>query len=480
MSQPTVNQTETDGALGVLPPSSGDLLSVVGISSAGPLNTPSTYGDVAALVADYGIGPGIEACARHISVTGNPVCFTRCDQTTAGTSTAIVFTGTGTSVVTQDVGTEPRDDYEVYFKVINGGTIGVSGITFQYSLDGGRTLSPITALGTANNFAPEGGVRLNFAAGTLVAGDLATYRTTAPKPSTGQIATALAALKNTQIAWEICELAFPIATTEFDEIELDFASIFGAKKFRTWIGNVRIPTIGESEAAYLTSLAGFATKATKVGNLCAGSCEMVSAVTRRIYQRPISFAVASLEASVKRHVNIADIDLGPITAVSIRDANGNPKYHDESVNPGLDDARFTVLRTWEGEQGAYVNRSRIFSATGSDFYLCTHRRVMNLARATTLAYFRKRLAKPIRVSETTGFILEADALEIERGAKQRLSAVLGVDPMASGWNVVIKRNVNILATRTLKATTRVVPLAYAEVVEEDIGFENPVLRLVAA
>ena len=87
---------------------------------------------------------------------------------------------------------------------------------------------------------------------------------------------------------------------------------------------------------------------------------MVSGVTRRKYRRPISFDVASNEASVSPHINIAAVTLGPRPGVSITDANGNPKHHDESINPGLDDARFTTFRTWEGRAGVYVNRSRIF------------------------------------------------------------------------------------------------------------------------
>jgi hypothetical protein len=482
MGVPAVTQTETDGAIGVLPPSSGDLLAIVGWSSAGPIAIPATYGNVRALVADFGQGPLVEAAARHLDTTGNPVCVVRCDKTTAGAVGTITTarSGTSTCVVTADTN-EPYDDFEGYFVVIHGGTIGMAGITVQYSLDGGRTLSPVTALGTANTFTfPDGNVKLDFAAGTLDAGDLFTFRTSAPVPNSTQLGAAIDSLGTTQITWSICEIAVAIDTTLFDTIETSFSTMFGNKKFKAWVGNIRMPNAGESESSYLSAQSGFSAKSTKVGELCFGACEIVSGVSRRKYRRPISFHVASREAAVEPHIDIADVTLGAAIGVSITDANGNPKHHDETMSPGGDDARFTTLRTWEGRQGVYVTRPRIFSSAGSDFYLMPHRRVMNLARATTRTYLEERLSKPILVNATTGFILEQEALEIESGGNARLAAVLGPKPMASGWRMVLARNDNLLSTRLLNVTTRIVPLAYVEFISESIGFENPALRLQAA
>lgn len=483
MSQPAVRQTETDGALGVLPPSTGQLLAVVGVSSAGPLDTVATYGRVPSLVADFGSGPLVEAAARHIETTGDPVAVVRTGQTTAGTEGAVVKTGTGTSVVTVDPASAPLDDYELYLLVIAGGTIGVAGITLQWSLDGGRTLSPVTALGVANEFAvPGSGVTIDFGVGTLVAGDTIACRTTAPAPNGTELGAALTALKNSAVSWELCHITAPIDATLFDVVETQFAGMFAAKKYRAWVGSVRMPDVGETEAAYLTALStAFAAKSTKVGELCAGACKLISsAVSGRKYRRPISFAIASLEARVQQHINIADIKLGAIVGCSIRDDNGNPDEHDESINPGLDDARFTVLRTWEGRSGVYVNRPRIFSSAGSDYDLMVKRRVMNLARRTTREYLELRLSEPIRVNAVTGFILEEEAVEIESGGNAALAAVLGSAPKASGWAMVLARNDNLLSTKTLTVTTRIVPLAYVEFIEESIAFLNPALQVQAA
>jgi len=276
-------------------------------------------------------------------------------------------------------------------------------------------------------------------------------------------------------------VATPIDGALFDALELRLAALFSAGKERAWIGSARIPTPGETEAAYLTALtAAFGARASVFGMLCAGACKLTSSVTGRKVRRPASFPIAAREASLAEHINSADINLGPLVGVSIRDANGNPDEHDESVNPGLDDARFTVLRTWEGVAGVYVNRPRLFSPAGSDFQLLPHRRVLNLAHGALRLYFQRRLNRPVRVSRTTGFILEDEAVEIEAGARAVLRSVLLAAPKASDVLFTLSRTDNLLSTRTLTGDARVIPLGYPEWVNLAVGFYNPALALLQA
>ncbi len=478
MTQPKVTLTQLDGALGILPPSAGKLLALVGPCSAGAVDTPMTFGKVSALVSALGDGPLVEAAARAIQLHGKPVICVRTATTTAGASSAVTFTGTGTSVVTADVDPlAPYDDYEVRLLVVAGGTIGAAGITFRYSLDGGRNYSPLVSLGTAVTYTiPRSGVVLNFAAGTLVAGDLASLVTTAPKWSTGEMTAALTALRNSGVSYGVIEIVGPIGASDFDAIDTAVSGFPSVGKYKGWVGNTRIPNDGESESTYLSSLTtAFASKATTYGELCAGACKMISSVSGRKYRRPISFAVGALEAAESEEVNIADINLGALTGVSIADDNGNPDEHDESINPGLDDVRFTTLRTHDGIAGVYVNRPRCFSAEGSDFYLFPHRKVMNVGLEALRLYFLRRLNKPIHVNKTTGFILEAEALEIEAGATAALRSALMAKPKASGVTFVLSRTDNVLSTRTLTGDARIIPVAYPEEISVSVGFLNPAL-----
>lgn len=597
MSQPAVNIEAIDGALGLIPPSSGILpLVLVGpCDGTLPLNTPVGFGRKSAMLAVATGGPMVEAAAYHIergrqvvlvrtgasiegsyldavdpedgtigviTKTGTGTCTfsdnasdptvaaevvvlfavggtrgtagivyqisldngqtwgppiplgtaTTFDVGATGASIAVsagtivagdfitfeltapvpasagelVTTGFGggggTSVPTIDSATHPNDDYEAYIVFVTGGTRGTAGITYKWSLDGGRTLSPTTALGTATSIVipGSGGVKVDLSAGTIIAGATIAFPTVAPRWNNTELAAALDALRATTNAWDLAEIVGPIDGDAFDLLETKFAGMFTGGKPRAWIGSTRMPIGNETEANYKTSLDNiFMSRATTFGELCAGACKLTSAVSGRKYRRPIAHAIASFEASVSQEINIADVNLGTIPGVTITDANGNPDEHDESVYPGLDDSRFTVLRTHEGIQGVYVNRPRIFSADGSDFYLMPHRRVFNIGAAALRAYFVRRLNQPILVSKTTGFILEEEALEIEIGALAALEAALLAKPKASGVSFALSRTDNLLSTKTLNGDAAIVPLAYAETIALTLGFSNPALRVIA-
>lgn len=483
MSQPYVSLTELDGSLGVLPPTSGKLLAVVGVSSSGTANAPATYARITDLVSAFGAGPMVEAAAHHIRTTGRPVVVVKTGATTAASASAVTAVGTGTSVGTVSSATSANDDYEVVVKIVAGGTRGTAGVTYQVSLDGGRTYGAVTALGTdvSITIPGAGGVALALAAGTFVAGDTYSFRTVAAAPNGSEVTAALTALQNWIGSWGLVLCAFPVDATIFDAIDAAITAMRSLGKYRAWVGNTRVPNISESEASYKTALDTiFSSKASKTGALCAGAVKHTSAVSGRKYKRPVSFIAASLEAAVEEHINVADITLGPLSAVSIKDANGNADEHDESINPGLDDSRFYVLRTWEGVQGTYVNIPRTFAASGSDFRLLTHRKVMNLACEVLKPYLQTRLNRPIRVNATTGFILESEALEIETGARRVLEAALLATPKASAVSYTLSRTDNLLSTRRLNGQARIVPLAYAEELVTEIGFSNPALTTVSA
>lgn len=593
MSQPAVNIIELDGALGVLPPSSGALFALIGPADSGPIDTPATFAKARDVISTFGGGPTVEQAAYYIGRYGRPVVFVRSgaavpgaylDEVEAEDGTVEDFDDsnvTGLSVITVasspepdgayqvqvlfliggtvgvsgivyqisldggstwtfatalgvatsiDVGigvtlnltaatiiagdyvtfsttapieasagelvhsglqnaptldgaTFPNDDYEVAILFVAGGVRGTPGVTYQWSLDGGRTYSPVTALGTdVSIIVPgSGGVKIDLGVGTIAAGASIAFPTVAPQWNDTELGTALDALKASGVTWELVHVVGPIDADAFDVLDLKVAGMATEGKYREWIGSTRLPVGDESEATYLASLtSAFSEKATVLGMLTAGSCWLTSGVSGRKYRRPISYPLAAREASVSQEINTADVNLGTLPGVSLRDSNGNAVHHDESVNPGLDDARFTVLRSWDGLAGVYVNRPRIFSAEGSDFRLFPHRRVINLAEAALRLYFIRRTSKPIRVDADTGFILEEDALEIEAGANAALRTVLLKKPKASGATFALSRTDNILSDPTMRGEARITPLAYPEVFEIEVGFLNPALQTQAA
>jgi hypothetical protein len=200
----------------------------------------------------------------------------------------------------------------------------------------------------------------------------------------------------------------------------------------------------------------------------------MSAVSGRRYRRPVALAAAAREASVSPHVNIAQIDLGPLPGVQLADDQGNPENHDELLNPGLDDSRFATLRTWNGRPGVYVNRPLVLCPLGSDFIILPYVRVMNLAIEIYLQYLEHVLSRPLLVDQKTGYILESEARRIEQGATQAGKAVLGAAPMVSSSQVTVARDDDILRTEEMNCEADLVPLAYPQKINLRMKFVAPV------
>lgn len=483
MSVPSVTITELDGALGSLP-DGVPALAIVGPCDSGPINTPAAFARIKDIVATFGGGPTVEAAAHYIQLYNRPVVFVRTGNSVAGTCSSIVNGITGTSVPSVNVSTS-NDDYEFAIVFSTGGTIGVTGIKGIYSYDLGRTQYALD-LGTANFFIfpDSGGVRINFAAGTINAGDIVGVNGVAPNWNNTEIGTALAALGASSLDWDLVEIVGPIDGAGFDAI----VTAMAAMPDKAWIGGAATPAVDlgqptgyATEAAYKTTLDGiFTAKANTFGMLCAGAAQTVSGVTFRQYRRSTSVCIGARQGAVSEEIDIAAINLGSLQGVNIRDKNGNPIEHDELVNPGLDDSRFAVLRTFKGISGVYVNNPRLFSAVGSDFKYMQHRRVMNIAKIALDLYFQRRLSQPIQVNATTGFILESEALEIEAGAKSTLRSVLRAKPKASAVDFTLSRTDNLLSTSTLNGQARITPLAYPKQINLDLGFHNPALTIVTA
>lgn len=485
MSQPAVTLNELDGALGTLPIGS-KRCAFLGVSTAGTIALPAAFARTKDVVSNYTRGPNAEAACYWIQNYQAPAIVVRTGQSTVGTKDAIDVTGvTGTSVVTATGATLADDDVEAYFKVIVGGTIGVAGITYVWSLDNGRSVSPVTSLGTANTFVfPNvGGLGFSFAAGTLVAGDVIKQRAYAARWNTAEIGAALDALRQSTYDWDVAVIAGTIDSAAFDAI----VTAFAAMPEKMWLGSTRMPNAAESEAAYKTALdAIFGSKSDTHVGICAGAARVTSAITFRSARRPFVQAAGARIASRSEEQDAAVKLDGALPGVSIYEGP-NPAEHDESVNPGLDDSRFIVARTWANTGGVFINNPNLLSALGSDFQYVQHRRVMNLARRTLRMYFEDRLSRPVLVNASTGFILESEALEIEAGGDAVMRAVLRAKPKCSGGGidgkasrfVKLSRTDNLLSTKTMNVQGAVIPLAYPKAILIDLGFRNPALQVVS-
>lgn len=482
MTLPRARTTELDGGMGIRPPSSGMPMAVLGQCAAGDLNVPASYARDKDIAADFTGGRAAEAGAYGLRQYGlASVLMVRAATTGVAHDYGDVDLDDfdGTSVVTFDETVVPSDDWDVIVKFPTGGTIGVDGIQLQWSLDGKSndpSFSPLTNLGTADFFVipGSGGVKLEFAPGTVIAGDVVRCSMAAENWDDTELGTALDALALSALPWEFVQICGDLDASSAAVVSAWLTALHAAGKHKWAIGHFRYPTPGESEAAYATAFnAAFSGIGESSLVVAAGAEKVLSAIARRTYRRPPSLSAAALAASVSEEVDLAAIEGGRLKGVTLRDARGNPDagFHDEAAYPGLDDLRALTLRTWDDETGVYVGNPRLLSAAGSDYDFLQKRRLMNLARTYVNWYFRRRLSKPLLVNKKTGFVAERELLGMEATVNKGLERLLMAKPKVSSVRVVLSRNdAVLLPPYPLTGQLRMVGLAYPKDINIEAGW----------
>lgn len=160
-----------------------DLLAVFAAVGKSADVTPRIFTSTKALIDKHGYSPAADYAAVHFQESRKPILFVGLPIVTAGAVGQQDDSGvTGSSAITVAAGSDGiLEAVNATMTVTKGGTIGTSQIALSLSCDGGRTTKPVR-LGTANSYTvPYLGIVINFGAGTLVAGDVFTFRTTAPR-----------------------------------------------------------------------------------------------------------------------------------------------------------------------------------------------------------------------------------------------------------------------------------------------------------
>lgn len=148
-----------------------------------------------------------------------PIMLVKLPSTNAGALHLDVSGVNGTSVVTADGTLKPNNRYAPRFEVTVGGTIGVAGIKILRSADDGRHTEEVE-LGTANVLEiPTTGIKLNFAAGDLDAGDVVVGWTEGPKCDANDYDALFEALKNTTSMFSMLILGEPVVPAEVAKLQ---------------------------------------------------------------------------------------------------------------------------------------------------------------------------------------------------------------------------------------------------------------------
>lgn len=487
MTTPSVDFTQLDGALGIVPPGTADVAVVIAPATGGPFNTPAAFANKEDVQTNYLGGVAVELAAYLLKTPNRAVIVIRSDVTTEGAYGDVNADDVdGTCVPAADVTSHPIDEYEPRFLIVNGGTVGVDGITYQWSLDNGRSYSAVTALGTANSIMiPDSGVKFTLGAGTLLAGDTWWCRTTPPKESSAQLQAALDALKATSLEWDFFVLGNVIDAAGIAIADTFLAAIWELGLHKSAFVSVRGKNIGETENQYRDALSIIRDAASSIFvSVCADYARTMSGVNSRQYRRPTAWVAAQRACSSKivdsARTSIAEVKLGPLPSdVQIRDVNGNPVEHDEWLNRTLDDMGYLTLRTFPKRKGVYITKDRVFAPTGSDFTRRTYRCCINHAADGLLPYLEERLESPIVCDAKTGYISKIEANDIEEGGKSALQTAIGEGPSCSGFTFTVSRTDNVLSTSRLRTKCRIVPLFYPDNIGVEIGFVNPARGIAA-
>jgi hypothetical protein len=475
-----VNITVEDGGLGILAPSSDDVHAVLGTCSQGSTSTVFSTRSISDLHSTYGWGPGVQAAAFAMQVAGTPVLFLRVPTTTAGVAGTVTHTNPGSSVVT--VTGAAYDTYSVVWKSVNSATatIATGPVLFQYSLDGGVNWSAVHDLGTATTYAiPNTNLTLHFAAGNILVNTVESFSTTEPLWAIADVQTAIGILGAGVDLFRFIHIVGNVTGANVTSLETTMDSLANNFRYCFALTHARDYASGDTnEAGWITSIeTDFAAVSAKRLATTAGHYMVTSPLDGWAYRRPLSFVIAARLISKPIHVDAGRVKDGALPGLAFSLTDGNV-YHDERNTPGLDTARFITARTLIGRQGMYCTNPNMMSPSGSDFIWTQYRSVIDKACSVARDVLLNFLSSDVRLN-TSGFILEKDARDIESRLGSAFRDTLVSPGSVSSVSASVSRVDNIISTRTINVTIRVVPLGYLKTINVSVGFTNPALQIAA-
>ena len=404
------------------------ILAILASSATGTQDQPAGfYRDDLAFTA-FGDGPLVQYASYDLQVSGQPVILQKTGCTQLGSYTAVttVAGGTGTtSAITTDGVVLPQDTYDVILTWDKGGTVGVTGMQYHVSLDGGDAEGPITALGTANFITlPNGAGKVNLGAGAIDTGTTAQFFTQRPQPNNVDLATSLQALKVTRLPWEaaLVDCVYGTGTVGLIDTWLQGLEQIGQFHFvmiNTRMKNRPLP-LTESEATYAAAMTTLTQNDATI-RMCVGTdgADYVSTIHGWSQERPTALFLAARLMLIPVGEDAAFVGRGNLPGASI-DVNANPWHHDEELYPGLDAQRLVTLRSFApgGPQGVYICNPNVLSPNGSAYVWAQHIRTMNVACSYAWQILSTQLSKGVQKKAPDPitkqvYIAEEDAQLIE-------------------------------------------------------------------
>ena len=460
---PSVKISKLDNQLGVT--TTSRVLAIVGTAASGTNNQVTSLGTKAQVISTYGSGPLAEAGAYCLQ-RNIPCVFVKASPSTDGYYGSITTSFDVGSTATVAAGTtHPDNVYQVVVNIITGGALGSAGITYQYSLDNGVNFSATQALGTSLTMTLERGVSfaLSSSTNTLTAGDSFTVTTDRPELSSSDLVTSLNALKASQVAFEKVLVLADTDVNLFSDVKsfLEGYQPLGFYPEAICNARPRALDVSESEATYLTAMTTLTGQVqSEEIVLCADQCEVISDIDGRRLRMHVAIPVAARVMSIPNSSDAAEVALGALDNVFLVDSSGNAIYHNEVLNPGLDDLFMTTLRSFLGRPpGTYVNNCRVMGGSLSDYVFAQESFIVDRAIEQTFQLLVKKLSSKVQLDPTTGFISPTAKKAIESTVNNSLRNTFRLD--VSAIQMTLAGNENLVTNGgKVTFTLAVVPLGY--------------------
>ena len=421
--------------------------------------------------------------------------------TTAASAAILPLTTTrvaaSTSVVT--AAGSPEDAYEVRLEVVTGGTRGTAGIVVRYSLDGGRIFTPSIALGTdvtlllldGPRSLESTGVTLSFAAGTLEAGDVVTFNTTAPEWQASDYAAAVEILKASSLGWSFLHGVGAVSVAGMGTVGTEMATLAAAQRFTWSMLSTRDRGTNETLATWAARLVALQSSfADDRIAVAAGMARITCPITGRQNRRSAAWsAVPRILAKTIETDPGRKLD-GPLSSdVLLTDTNNMTVEHDAYLDSSLHDARFLTLRSWPDESGVWVTRGNMMGGDASDYKRIAYRRVMDNVSAVFQRMMTQQVENKFRRWPSTarapyvaGDVYEPDALKIEREFKAALDAQVTAQGQCTAVSVRLNRTPILLVGGgyRLTAEVKITGLGYIDEFVGTAGYTDPALDALLA
>ena len=235
----------------------------------------------------------------------------------------------------------------------------------------------------------------------------------------------------------------------------------------------RAPGANETTSEWVDVLAGTERGQASDGRVqvYAGWLRVADPITGSVETRGLSEIGAGWSARRRPHEPVDAVEYGPLPGV----VGLSPSDLTAAQIETLDGAGYSTARTYPGQPGVYLTQGRTLAADTSDFRTEERRRVMD--RACRLVYERqwRFLNGTVQIDQSGRLV---GIRTFQRASQQPLDEMARRQEISSG-EVSIDPLQDVLATETIEAEIKIVPLGKLRTIRTTISFRNPLLDAAA-